>query len=225
VIIIIVGGIGCGKTLFIMRELIIRRKAAFVNFQVRDIPRIIRMKWDYILQEDEVMNDKGKPKRQLNINWDFWKRMQPYGFDIHWDEIHNAIPSRRGMSKRNMLLNQWLSQIRKIMGDSKLYNLYCITQRPKSIDIHFRYMAHMWLKPQFMEYPNILVPTQVWENDRYVLKELPFAEVLVTAYHTEEDLEYGSRPMPWLRFPANPLYRYYDSYGIVEEIGNEVLVP
>ena len=219
IIIITVGGIGSGKSLFSIRELLIRRRPAFINFSVHEIPRTVRLKWDYILQE----SDDKKPK--LNINWDFWKRMQPYGFDIHWDEIHNAIPSRRGLSKRNVLLNQWLSQIRKIMGDSKLHNLYCITQRPNSIDIHFRYMAHLWLKPHFVEYSKMKVATKVFEKGEEVVRNLPFAEVVVTAYHTQEDLEYGQRPMPWIRFPANPLYRYYDSYGIVEEIGDEVLVP
>lgn len=214
-IIVICGGIGSGKTLLAVKQLITRDRKAYVNFEVNH-SKAQRLKWT------DLFTGEGKERK---INWEFWKASQLTGFDLYLDELTNLVPARRSMSSQNVMLMQWLSQIRKILGSTHENNLYLITQRPDSIDIHFRYMAQWWWQPHKQVFP-----VREWTNvidtktKRLTAKELPLMRVWHEAYRTQDDMLYGVNKVVYHPFIANRYYQYYDTHAIVD-FGDEEFIP
>ena len=102
---IIVGGIGMGKTLTAVKEIVDRNQPAFSNFDLYGITHE-RLKYSHLF--DITADDKGK--ETMKLNFDFWnKQTKKGGFDIYLDEFHNVMSSRRSMSKKNVLMSDWLS--------------------------------------------------------------------------------------------------------------------
>lgn len=215
-IIIISGGIGSGKTLLAVKQIVTRDKPAFVNFEVSH-PKAQRLKWG------DLFLGEGKER---TINWEFWKDAQRKGgFDVYLDEIHNLIPSRKSMSSQSILLNQWLSQVRKLLGSTNENNLYIITQRPDSIDIHFRHLAQLWWQPHKQKFP-----VQEWttvidsQTQKLTARMLPLMRVWHEAYRTQDDMLYGINRTVYRPFIANRYYQYYDTHAIVD-FGDVEYIP
>jgi len=202
-IIIIVGGVGSGKTLMAVREIIRRKRPCFTNFSLYGVGHV-RLKWEFIMKDKKV-------------NWDFWKQMQKHRFDLYIDELHNLMPSRRAMSTQNVLINNWLSQIRKILGSSKYDHFYVITQRPNSIDVHFRELAHQWWFMSSQELRDT-VRTPVLKDGRLEVRELPVTLITRKVYLSQQHMVYDVHGVSYPPFVANEFYRFYDSFSIVGEL-------
>jgi hypothetical protein len=125
------------------------------------------------------------------------------------------------MSKRNVLLSDWLSQIRKILGQSETNNLYLVTQKLRRIDVNSRDLAQLCIKVSKVEYPEILYPSVVSEGKKEVIKRLPLTVIYKEWFTDSEKLNayeyYGyGRPFSVTRFVANDYFKFFDSYGFVE---------
>ena len=111
-IIIIVGGIGSGKSLTMIKELVSNSEnaEAYVNFRTKKIKGVHRMKMEYILNYAE---DKKGNRKPVSINYDYWKQLRKdkKKFSMYIDEIHNILNSRRSMSSVNTLLTTFFAQI------------------------------------------------------------------------------------------------------------------
>lgn len=137
---LIIGGIGSGKTLSVVKEIMDRNQNSFVNFSVKH-KKAERLKISHLITEEKEISSRGKVTSKKAVNWEFWRQMSKENFDIYLDEVHNILHSRMAMHKFNILLSTWLSQIRKMLGSSERNHLYMITQRLNGIDISARHLA------------------------------------------------------------------------------------
>lgn len=216
-IIIVIGGIGSGKSVSIIKELVDRKEKSFVNFSCFKLKHTKRLKRGMLFTKNEQKKDI--------VNFDFWKNeINSGGFDIYLDEFHNVMNSRRSMSKQNVLMSNWLSQIRKIMGNSEKHNLYVISQKPRRIDVNSRELAHIVIYCRKLIHP-FSIPTIVRENGRIRKRNLPVVEIFKYYFRSLEELDHwkmtGKKCMiKTTHFIANSYYKYYDSYELID-FGNE----
>ena len=92
---IFVGGVGQGKTVTAVKEILHRKETCFSNFNVK-CPYMTRLKKEHIISYEE---QEGKKKPKMCVNWKFWKdETEKGGFDVYIDEAHNIMNSRRAMS-------------------------------------------------------------------------------------------------------------------------------
>ena len=223
-IVIIAGGIGSGKTLSIVKDIVDRQQKTFTNFSIFGKP-YTRLKYEHMF---EKVSD-GK-KTTFKLNYDYWNKeaKKQGGFDIYLDEFHNLMSSRRAMSKKNVLLSDWLSQIRKILGQSELNNLVLITQKCRRIDVNSRDLAHYAIMCNKVQYNDIMIPTEIREKGKIITKKLPLTMIYKNFFADAESLmnyeSYGiGRPITRTRFVGNPYYKYFDSYELID-FGSEEYV-
>jgi hypothetical protein len=219
-IIIITGGIGSGKTLTAVKEILSRKNEVFTNFKLKNI-KYTRLKQNHLFHKK-----KGKHK----LNFDFWRsQTKKRNFDIYLDEFHNLMGSRRSMSKKNVLLSDWLSQIRKILGESEKNNLYLITQKLRRIDVNSRDLAHMAIKCEKQLIEEVPIPTEVINNKGKIeTKQLPLCLIYLHYFEDSDALNayenYGVNTCQYtIRFIANWFYKYYDSYELIDFGSEEYL--
>lgn len=220
-IIIITGGIGSGKTLSLVKEIIDRNQKTFTNFKLYNTEY-------YRLKEQNILMKDPDDKKKLKVNFDFWKsQKKESGFDIYLDEFHNLMNARRGMSKRNVVLSDWLSQIRKILGDSELHNLYLISQKLRRIDVNSRDLCEKAITCHKVQYPDVLIATEIVQNNKIVIKNLPLTMIYKYEFKSAESLgnfeNYGIGKPKMSRFVGNWYYKYYDSFELVEFGGDDYI--
>lgn len=97
-----------------------------------------------VLKEETGVKKNGEKTYDYKLNIDFWKKQskkQP--ISVVLDEAHAIIDARRSMSRTNRLFNQWLSLIRRVLGQSEsgYGELVFITQLHNRIDCVAREMA------------------------------------------------------------------------------------
>ena len=211
-IIIITGGIGQGKTLSIVKEIIDRQNNTFTNFKLYNA-ECTRLKYSHLFKEKE-----GKMK----LNFSFWNEQTKKGnFDIYLDEFHNVMSSRRSMSKKNVLMSDWLSQIRKILGQTEQNHLYLLTQKLKRIDVNSRDLAHLAIKCEKQTLDNVTIPTEVNIKGQIQVKELPMTIIYKHYFQDADALDayekYGMNTKKLTtRFIGNWYYKYFDSYELID---------
>lgn len=161
-IIILLGGIGSGKSLSVVKEIVDKKQYALTNFNLKNISNFHRIKVSDILVRIE--NDKGKV--DFKVNWDFWEKIRKKNknYSIYLDEIHNIIHARRSMSKVNILMSKWVSQIRKILSDTPNNHLYLISQTLRKIDVDFRDLAQIFIWCRKFEINGNVYIKQYWYN-------------------------------------------------------------
>lgn len=224
-IIAIVGNVGSGKSIKTVKEIVGSKKICMVNFDVR-AENVLRLKKSHIVKEEIP---QGKKKAELSVNWDFWNEsLKKYGeYHLVLDEAHNLFSSRRSMSTWNVLSNQWLSQIRKLIGDKERTNIYIVTQRPSKIDRDFRDLLHQ-IHYCFKYETDKLIPTWVLdENGKRVKQMLPETYILTYRFSGENCLDkyyafkqnlqktYDKNGRSY--FLANPYFQFYNSYQVFGE--------
>ena len=189
-IIVYIGGIGSGKTLSVVREILKSKNTAFTNFKLKHNLNYHRLKLsDIMLPSDEEKSKK------FRINWEFWEAARKQNFSIYLDEVHNLINSRQSMSGRNIALSIWISQIRKILSDSKTSHCYLITQNMRKLDVNFRDLAQV-----------IILCNKFMKRDK--------TYILQTYYNGIDDFEYGKHSCR-LKFLADPYFKYYDTNELI----------
>ena len=200
-----VGGIGSGKSVSIIKEIVDRSKfsRSFVNFSTKGIRKCERIKMDWIIKEEIKGETKtGKPLKEKKVNYEFWNEQKKKGrFSIYLDEVHNIMHSRLAMTRQNVLMSMWISQIRKVFGDQESDHLYLITQKLKRIDVSLRDLAH-WI----IECRKITLPSGIAIQQSY--------------YPSEDHYELGIATHKKV-FNPKPYFKYYDSYEFID-FGNEV---
>lgn len=193
-IIAFIGGIGSGKTVSVIKEIVSKKGFPLTNFRLKKC-HYHRLKYDDLLRYDRDKNGKVILK---GVNWEFWEnlRKEHMHFSIYLDEVHNIISSRTSMSKRNIYLSQWISQIRKVLSDSANNHLYIITQTPRKLDVNFRELTHVVIACKKIELP-----------DKKIL-------IIKDYYDGFDGYEMGQKRLR-TSFYANPYFKYYDSYEMV----------
>ena len=133
----ILGTVGSGKSISAVKFMVENEYLNFTNLNIKS-QNCIRIKRENIIKEEIVEYTKlGKPIKQLKVNWDFWnKSLKKYNnYNIVLDEAHNLLNARRGTTKNNVLMGEWISQIRKLLGDSEKTHIVFVSQRLKRLDL------------------------------------------------------------------------------------------
>lgn len=189
-IILILGGIGSGKTLSIIKQIIDTKQYALTNFKLKGIDNYSRIKVSDIIKDD-------REKKTKSVNWEYWDSMRKNhdSYSIYLDEIHNLIHSRRSMTKTNILMSKWISQIRKILSDHPKNHIYCISQTIRKIDVDFRELAQIVIECSKVELKSGVFIRQRWYNgvEDYLMKR----KTLTTA------------------FKGDRYFKHYDTRGLV----------
>lgn len=96
-----------------------------------------------IIEQIETDEGKKKPKKDYRLNWDFWRK-QKKPLNIIWDEIHLTANSRASMTKKNMIMMNFVAMARRITGmDEAGYGtLSFIAQTDFSIEKYIRHLAN-----------------------------------------------------------------------------------
>ncbi len=187
-IIIILGGIGSGKTLSAVKEIVDNKQFALTNFKLKNVENYHRLKISDILVKDE---------KKYRVNWDFWEdiRKKHKNYSIFLDEIHNIIHSRRSMTSVNIQMSKWVSQIRKILADHPTNHLYLISQTARKIDVDFRDLAQIVILCRKYEFGSIVLIKQMW-------------------FEGMQNYEFGRKKL-MTRFWGNKYYRYFKTGELV----------
>ncbi|OGF62699.1 MAG: hypothetical protein A2Y62_14300 [Candidatus Fischerbacteria bacterium RBG_13_37_8] len=138
-IILILGGIGSGKTLTAVKTIIDNSQYAYTNFPMQNYKNYKRLRIS-----DIIIRAKDKKEKDC-INWAFWNKeiKEHKNYSIYLDEISNIIHARTAMSRTNILLSKFISQIRKVLQDNPSSHLYCISQTIRRIDIDLRELCQV----------------------------------------------------------------------------------
>jgi len=142
------GNVGSGKSACAVRDMITDRtgRRIYSNILTRKIERNSILNINMILKKNLVgMTGRKKdvPKYSYTLNADFWKSINE-PISIYLDEAHTIFNSRRSMSSKSIVIAEWLSLIRRVIGgaESGHGEILFITQLPNRIDVIARDMAN-----------------------------------------------------------------------------------
>jgi predicted Zn-ribbon and HTH transcriptional regulator len=142
---IVLGNIGSGKTASVVRDIVRNRdgKTTFSNIIMKDVSHNIQINRDMIVQ---TVPDPLNPKKQIEkLNDVFWQNVvkQYKSINVVIDEAHTILNARRGMSKQNIIMSDFMALLRRVIGGaSEGYGkLTLITQLDRRIDVIAREMA------------------------------------------------------------------------------------
>jgi hypothetical protein len=146
---IMLGKMGSGKTACMVREMINNEddKVTFANIIIhKKVNNVVQIKRDMIINRNLIGTQKnGKQVYEYKFNDTFWKdtRNKYNGINVVLDEAHTLIDSRRAMSKENVIMNDFMALLRRILGDSGdgYGELVLITQLGRRLDIIARELA------------------------------------------------------------------------------------
>jgi hypothetical protein len=89
--------------------------------------------------------NQGREKFSLKFNQDFWKQARDKytTLNVVIDEAHSILDSRRSMSHKNQIMNDFIALLRRILGDSGdgYGELILITQLNRRLDIIAKELA------------------------------------------------------------------------------------
>jgi len=145
------GNVGSGKTLMMVREMVLQKdnKITFSNIIIKgkNKKNVVQISRKMIFKETVIKIKKdGEKVIKESLNVDFWKDMRekyPEGINVVLDEAHTLMNSRRAMSNTAIIMNDFMSLLRRILGDSGegYGELVLITQLGRRLDINARELA------------------------------------------------------------------------------------
>jgi DNA-directed RNA polymerase subunit RPC12/RpoP len=143
---LIFGNVGSGKTssavLYMKQN---PHKFFITNIDIRgkEFSHVVKLKGEMIIKK-EIKGTKrdGTETRKLSMNVDFWKNLVKEKGDINivLDEAHVLLNPRRSMSKINIIMGDWISMLRRVIGDGN-NELILITQLSRRLDIVAKEMS------------------------------------------------------------------------------------
>ena len=146
---IYLGNVGSGKTASAVREMMINKseRKTYSNIRTK-IKTQVSIKHDMIIKKTIKGHIKKKstgtlePIYEYSLNKEYWQKINE-PINVILDEAHSILNSRRSMSKANIIITDWLSLIRRVLGEghSGMGELILITQLPNRIDTIARDMA------------------------------------------------------------------------------------
>jgi len=140
---IFLGNVGSGKTVSGVRYIMTKPRGLeiYTNIQMKiKIPEVFRLTPEMMFTT--VWDDKKNKFVPDRVNVDFWKKHNK-AKTVILDEAHNLMNSRKGRSKINLVMSDFLSLIRRVVGENGVGSgeLILITQLQRKIDIIARDLA------------------------------------------------------------------------------------
>lgn len=144
---IILGNVGSGKTASTVRWMKSRKDRTIVtniNVTGKEFKHCVKLRPEMIIKRTQIGESKGEPKYKLELNVEFWKEFvaEHKKVIVVIDEAHTFFNPRRSMSKINIIMNDFLALLRRVLGaDSSGGELVLITQLSRRLDIIAKEMA------------------------------------------------------------------------------------
>ncbi len=144
---IFLGNVGSGKTACAVRELVREDHiVTYTNIKTKKVKNQILIKPEMIIKQEELGEKRdGTKNYKYSLNDTYWKEAvkKHKKVSVILDEAHTILNSRRAMSQVNIIVTNWLSLVRRVLGssDGSQGELTFITQLPNRIDIVAREMA------------------------------------------------------------------------------------
>jgi DNA-directed RNA polymerase subunit RPC12/RpoP len=170
---LIFGNVGSGKTSTAVLYMKMNTHKIFItNIDVKgkEFSHVMKLKGSMIILKEQVSTKRdGTPVYKMRVNIDFWKKLveEKGSVSVILDEAHILLNPRRSLSKTNVLVADWLSMLRRVIGSQdNSGELVLITQLVRRIDIIAREMA---VKIQFVIHHYLsrcsMCGAQWWENN------------------------------------------------------------
>ena len=152
-IILVLGNIGSGKTLTIVREMVRNDQGLkfYTNItpaKPRLTPHIKKINASMIVLKELKATKKKRdgteePVYEFKLNKEFWKSIDE-PITIVLDEVHTMFDARRGFSKVNNIFGDFLAMLRRVIGEDPMVqgDLILITQLSRRVDVIGRDMVH-----------------------------------------------------------------------------------
>lgn len=148
---LMLGLMGSGKSACMVREMVLNidEKTTFSNIILKKVKKKnhVQINREMIFAEQVIKIKKdGEKVTKLILNSEYWKSIStkyPFGINVVIDEAHTLINSRRAMSNENVIMNDFMSLLRRILGDSGegYGELVLITQLGRRLDVNARELA------------------------------------------------------------------------------------
>ena len=141
------GNVGSGKTACVVRDMFLNvdKRQTFSNIITKKIKNNTLITKDMIIKEVPAISAAGKTITDKRVNKEFWEEaVKKYkSVNVIIDEAHTVFNARRGMTKHNIIMSDWLSLLRRVIGGtSEGYGkLILITQLKRRLDIIAREMS------------------------------------------------------------------------------------
>lgn len=144
------GNIGSGKTLCEVRELKLNfsKRLTYTNIKTK-LDNQIDLKKDMIIKKEFISTTKKRTGEiidnyKYSLNRDFWENDVKKPINVTIDEAHTILNSRKAMSHVNVIVSDWLSLLRRILGGKGegYGDLVLITQFPRRLDINAKDMSN-----------------------------------------------------------------------------------
>jgi hypothetical protein len=138
------GNIGGGKTLLAVKDMALDSKTTFYSNIECKLPNVLLLKPEMIINEEVVgAKRSGEEICKYSANLEFWKKLKGKKVSVVLDEAHAIYNPRRSMSRINIAATDWLSMLRRVLGEDSRGSgdLVLITQLPNRIDVIARDMA------------------------------------------------------------------------------------
>lgn len=140
---IINGNLGSGKTVSVVRDMMLDRSKLVTYSNIRTkLRNAMFIRPEHVITKQKFMDGK-KEKIKLKLNIGYWmKRKKP--LNIIWDEIHLTASSRRSMSSVNQVFSQFVAMARRFTGmDETGYGTVTfIAQTERTIDLNIKELAN-----------------------------------------------------------------------------------
>jgi len=152
-IILCLGNIGSGKTATLVRHMVknpqrLKFYANITPTKPKETPQIIPIDSSMIIHKElektiQKRDGTSEDKFKFTLNKDFWQNINE-PISVVLDEIHTIMNARRGQSKVNVIMSDFLSLLRRVLGEDPLIqgDLFLITQLGRRSDVILREMAH-----------------------------------------------------------------------------------
>lgn len=141
-----IGNVGSGKTATEVREMCLNpgQLKFFSNIRTT-LPHQTDITGRMICNKEEVgvVKTSGLVKYEFSLNVDYWKKNVKEPCSVVIDEAHTILNARKFMNKVNIVVTDWLSLLRRVMGENSrgTGDLVLITQLPMRVDVICREMA------------------------------------------------------------------------------------
>ena len=119
----------------------------YSNVMTKGLPNNKLIKSSMIYKKELIKSIKKRggelePVYDYKLNADYWKSIKE-PISVVLDEAHQIMNSRRAMSKKNIIIMDWIALLRRVLGgaDRGYGELVLITQLPRRIDPIARDMA------------------------------------------------------------------------------------
>ena len=217
------GNVGSGKTLTEVREMFINKsnRKYYSNIKTKlkhqfDIkPSMIINK--EIIKEKKLRSGETEAVYKFSLNTQFWKNIKE-PINVVLDEAHAIINARRSMSTKNIIVNDWLSLLRRVLGQSEsgYGELVLITQLFNRIDNIARDMATQ-IRYNVCHYSKICkdcgnmwnetseCPEQLWHCGRCGRSNIKKINYSVEVWHFENSNNY----LAWKLYGQKSYYSHY----------------